>query len=123
MSDIVQIEPKPWPSGYGDVIAILDVALDRLADRYSLRLFEGADNLASYRAAAVVLPSGRQIGFLLHDGEPSGSTEIHADVKDDPRVVIRELLQALSLPETAVSWLRDAANPKQLPEPMSAHAR
>lgn len=48
-----------------------------------------------------------------HDGGPPGSTEVHADSLEDPQVVIRELLQVLSLPGDAVSWIRDAPIPER----------
>lgn len=105
---ILQIEPEPWPSGYGEVIATLDVPLDHLAARYSLELFEGTDNLGDYRAAIVQVPSGRRFGLARHDGDPEDGTEVHADQHDDPQAVIPELLRALGLSENSVTWLRDA---------------
>jgi hypothetical protein len=65
-TELQQVQPEPWPSGYGEAVAMLDVALDLLANRYGLRLFEGADNLGDYHAAAIRLPSGRMIGLLRH---------------------------------------------------------
>jgi hypothetical protein len=37
-AQVVQVEPQLWPSGYGDVAAVLDISLDRLADQCSLDL-------------------------------------------------------------------------------------
>jgi hypothetical protein len=107
-SAITQVPPQPWPSGYGEVIAMLDIPLNHLATRYSLDLFEGTDNLGDYRAAIVRVPSGRLFGLARHDGEPEAGTEVHADQHDDPQAVIPELLQALGLPENTVTWLREA---------------
>jgi hypothetical protein len=107
-SAITQVPPQPWPSGYGEIIAMLDIPLDRLAARFSLRRFEGTDNLGDYRAATVQVPSGRRFGLAAHDGAAEDGTEVHADQYDDPQVVLTELLQALELAEDAVTWLRDA---------------
>jgi hypothetical protein len=71
----------------------------------------------------VRLPSGRRIGFLRHDGASPDSTEIHADVEDNPQDVVRELLQALALDEDAVSWIRGAVVIEPSPEAAPAHAR
>src|SRR5688572_19832477 len=105
---ITQVPPQPWPSGYGEIIAMLDIAPELLAARYALQFFDGTDNLGHYRAAIVQLPSGRRLGFARHHGDPEPGTEVHADAQDDPQTVIRELLHALQLPESTVTWLRDA---------------
>jgi hypothetical protein len=105
---ITQVAAQPWPSGYGEIIAMLDVAPELLAARYSLQFFDGTDNLGDYRAAIVQLPSGRRLGFARHHGDPEPGTEVHADMHDDPQTAIRELLQALELPDRAVTWLRHA---------------
>lgn len=39
---------------------------------------------------------------------PSRAPKCMRDVHDDPQTAIRELLQALELPDRAVTWLRDA---------------
>jgi hypothetical protein len=107
-SRIKQVPPEPWPSGYGEIIAMLDVAAESLTTRYGLQWFEGADNLDYYSAALVQLQSGRRLGFVRHHGDPQPGTEVHADVHDDVQDAVRELLEALELPETAVTWMREA---------------
>ncbi|HEV3052399.1 MAG TPA: hypothetical protein VGX50_18955 [Longimicrobium sp.] len=107
-SAITQVPAQPWPSGYGEVIAMLDIPLERLAAQFSLDLFEGTDNLGDYRAAIVRVPSGRRLGLAAHDGAAEDGVEVHADQYDDPQVVLTELLQALELSEDVVTWLRDA---------------
>lgn len=104
---IVQVHPEPWPSGYGDAVAMLDVPLQVLAERLSLDLFTGDDNLGDYEAAAIQLPSGRTVGLLRHSGAPDGETEVHADSQEEPSEVIRELLDSLQMPPSACSWLRE----------------
>jgi hypothetical protein len=104
---IVQVQPEPWPSGYGDAVAMLDTPLEVLAERLSLDLFTGDDNLGEYQAAAIQLPSGRIIGLLRHIGGPDGETEVHADSHEEPSEVIRELLESLQMPPSACSWLRE----------------
>lgn len=42
---IVQVPPQPWPTGYGEIIAMIDRTVESLAERYSLTRFEGSDNL------------------------------------------------------------------------------
>jgi hypothetical protein len=114
---ITQVPPDPWPSGYGEIIAMLDMGSESLATRYNLKWFESTDNLGDYDAAMIQLRSGRRLGLVRHHGDPEPGTEVHADVQDDVHDAIRELLQALDLPEESVTWLRDAV---AVPEPASA---
>jgi hypothetical protein len=107
----VQVQPQPWPSGYGEVAAILDLNLESLADRYSLELYEGTDNLDDYHAVAIRLPSGRRVGLLRHAGAPAHEVEMYADAQDDPDTAMRELLEALELPLITCIWLRQAIPP------------
>lgn len=116
---IKQVPPEPWHSGYGEIIAMLNLAAESLADSYGVEWFEGTDNLGDYHAAIVQLPSGRRLGLVRHQGDPEPGTEVHADVHDDVNTAVGELLQALELPEDAVTWLRDAI---AVPEPASARA-
>lgn len=103
---ILQVQPEPWPSGYGEVAGVLDLSLESLSHRYGLALYEGTDNLDDYHAAAIQLPSGRRIGLLHHAGGPADAIEIYADANDDPDAATRELLDALQLPLSTRSWLR-----------------
>jgi hypothetical protein len=105
-SPIEQIEPETWPSGYGDVVAVLDIPLAELAELHALQPYEGSDNLGYYRAVALRLPSGRRIGLLHHAGVPDGDTEVHADARDDPADVLDEVIRTLGMAPTACSWLR-----------------
>lgn len=105
---ITQVPPEPWPSGYGEIIAMLDVEADALAARCGLQWFQGTDNLADYDAAIVQLPSGRRLALVRHHGDPEPGTEVHADVHDDVQDAIRELLEGLELPDTVVTWMREA---------------
>jgi hypothetical protein len=107
-AQIVQVQPEPWPSGYGEVVAVLDLAFETLAQRLGLELCSGTDNLDNYHAAAIRLPSGRRIGLLHHEGDSPDVTQVHADARDHPQTVMREVLQALDVPDTAVSWVRGA---------------
>lgn len=105
---IVQVQPQPWPSGYGEVAAVLDLNLEAMAERCSLDLYGGADNLGDYAAAAIQLPSGRRVGLLRHEGLPLDEVELHADAHDDPDAAMRELLETLDLPLSTCSWLRQS---------------
>jgi hypothetical protein len=116
---ITQVRPAPWPSGYGEIIAMLDVAAESLAARYNLKWFEGTDNLGDYDAVIVQVASGRRLGLVRHHGDPEPGTEVHADVNDDVRDAVRELLQALELPEDVVTWMREAV---VVPEAAGAQA-
>ena len=113
---LVQAPREPWPSGYGDVVGVLDVSLESLAERHSLYLFAGDDNLGNYRAAAIRLDSGRVVGLLFHEGGPEGETEIYADAEDEPAEVIGELLGSLALPPTTCSWLRGGSQRAEIAE-------
>ncbi|HEU0300593.1 MAG TPA: hypothetical protein VFR37_14080 [Longimicrobium sp.] len=115
---IRQVPPEPWPSGYGEIIAMLKVAPKVLTRRYGLKWFEGTDNLGDYEAVIVRLASGRRLGLAWHHGDPEPGTEVHADLHDDVHGAVRELLHALDLSEHAVTWMRDAL---PAPEPESAH--
>lgn len=108
-SRIVQVQPQLWPSGYGEIIAMLDRPMDWFVAHLSLKTFEGTDNLGDYRAALVQLPSGRRVGLLRHHGDPERGTELHADVADEIRDVVTEVLDALDLPPDTVTWTHDAS--------------
>jgi len=105
---IEQVPPQRWPSGYGEVIAMIHVAPESLVERYSLELFEGSDNLGYYDAAMIQLPSGRRVGLVRHRGDPTPGIEVHADIQDNTTDAVREVLQVLGLPNSTVSWMRDA---------------
>jgi hypothetical protein len=115
-----QIQPELWPSGYGEVIALIKPSLEWVSAQYGLSFFEGTDNLDDYHAAAIRLPSGRMVGILRHVGAPYEGVEVHADAHDDVHDAVRELLQALELPEDAVAWMREAV---AVPETAAAQAR
>jgi hypothetical protein len=106
MRTIVQIEPQPWPSGYGDVLGVLDLTTEVLKSRYSLRFSEGSDNLGRYEAVPVQLPSGRRLGLLHHHRSPAAGVEVHGDREDNPENAMEELLESLGLSWEACSWMR-----------------
>jgi hypothetical protein len=110
---IAHVQPEPWPSGYGEVVAVLARSLDAIAQQYSLPLYDGTDNLDDYRAAAVQLASGRRLGLLRHAGTPVSEVEVYADAHDDPEAATQELLRALDLPRSSCIWIRER-------EPVSA---
>jgi hypothetical protein len=107
MAPFEQIEPTPWPSGHGDVIAAVAVAPGRFTERHDLRFFEGSDNLGAYHAAAVRLGSGRRLGLLRHVGTPTSGTELHADAGDDLLEALREFLDAFGLSADDLLWVRE----------------
>lgn len=75
-----QVEPRPWPSGYGGAIAVVRVRPELFSRAFGLTFADGSDNLDDYQAAAIRLRSGRMLGLLRHAGSPDDSgTEIHAD--------------------------------------------
>jgi hypothetical protein len=102
-----QIEPSPWPSGHGDLVAVISTPIEILSDRYGLSLFQGSDNLDAYRAAAVRLRSGRHVGLLRHEGAPVPGTELHADAADDFLSALREFLDAFELSADDLQWVRE----------------
>ena len=103
----VQIDPVQWPSGQGEVVAMLALSPEALAERYALRFFEDSDNLDRYVAAAIQLESGRHLGLLRHRGAPLAGTELHADSKDDLLEAIREFLDGFGLAADDLQWVRD----------------
>lgn len=104
-----QVQPEPWPSGYGEIMALLNASPESLAARFGLSFFEGTDNLDDYRAAAIRLPSGRRIALVRHIGAAFSGVEVHADAHDEPAMVVDELLESLDLPRGTCTWLRDEA--------------
>src|SRR5688500_3529573 len=102
-----QVQPRPFPSGYGETIAMLEPSPEWLAAQYGLSFFDGTDNLDDYRAAAIQLPSGRMVGILRHVGAPDEGVEVQADAHDDPAAAVDELLNCLGLPPSTCTWLRD----------------
>lgn len=108
-----QTAPTPWPSGHGGVLAVLRTTPEELTARFSLRFFEGADNLDAYDAVAIRLRSGRRLGLLRHRGDPMPGVEVYGDAEDDPDDTVAELLQAFGMPPSWCSWVREAR-----PEPV-----
>jgi hypothetical protein len=102
-----QIEPTPWPSGYGDAVAVVRVRPELFSRAFGLTFFEGSDNLDAYEAAAIRLGSGRMLGLVRHVGDPGSGTEIHADAADDLVSALREFLDAFDLSVEDLSWMRD----------------
>lgn len=101
-----QIEPTPWPSGSGEVIAVVRVRPELFARAFDLKFCEGSDNLDAYTAAAIRLRSGRTVGLLRHQGDPGEGTEVHADAADDPLVALGEFLDAFDLSAEDLVWVR-----------------
>lgn len=102
-----QVEPRPWPSGYGDAIAVVRVRPELFSRAFGLTFIEGSDNLDDYIAAAIRLRSGRMLGLLRHAGSPDSGTEIHADAADDFVSALREFFEAFDLSVEDLSWMRD----------------
>jgi hypothetical protein len=102
-----QVEPTPWPSGYGDAIAVVRVQPDHFSRVFGLNFFSGCDNLDDYKAGAIRLRSGRMLGLLRHVGSPDPGTEVHADASDDFVSALREFLDAFDLSVEDLSWMRD----------------
>lgn len=109
-----QIEPTPWPSGYGDAVAIVRVGPEHFSDAFGLTFFEGSDNLDAYEAASIRLRSGRILGLLRHVGDPGPGTEIHADAADDLVCALREFLDAFDLSVEDLSWMQDGVPAEHL---------
>ena len=106
-SGFTRTSPTAWPSGQGEVVAMLARSPAVLEASHGLRFFEGADNLDAYDAAAIRLPSGRRVGLMRHRGNPVAGTELHADSRDDFLEAIREFLDAFELSADDLVWIRD----------------
>ena len=102
-----QIEPTPWPSGRGEAVAVIELSPETFAREFGLRFFDGSDNLDLYVAAALRLPSGRQVGLLRHAGNPAPGTELHVDAKDDVVDAIREFIETFGLTADELPWVRE----------------
>jgi hypothetical protein len=110
----VQIEPTPWPSRYGEAIAVTPVRPELFSRAFGLAFFEGSDNLDAYEAAAIRLRSGRMLGLRRHAGSPDSGTEVHADMADDFVSALREFLDAFDLSVEDLSWRRDEISVEHL---------
>jgi hypothetical protein len=118
-----QVEPTPWPSGYGDAIAVVRIHPDHFSRAFGLTFFSGSDNLDAYRAAAIRLRSGRMLGLLRHVHSPDVGTEVHADTSDDFVSGLREFLDAFDLSVEDLSWFRDEIRVEDLRlTPQEAHS-
>jgi hypothetical protein len=102
-----QVEPTPWPSGYGGAIAVVRVQPDFFSRAFGLSFFSGSDNLDAYYAAAIRLRSGRMLGLTRHVHSPDSGTEVHVDASDDFVSALREFLDAYNFSVDDLSWMRD----------------
>lgn len=123
MPSFVQVDPTPWPSGYGDVLALIDTTASELTSRHSLRFVEGDDDLGPYLAAPIRLGSGRRLGLLQHPGSPAAGVEVHGDSCEDAEDAVDELLKALEMSWDACLWIRQAPELQGVPERNRFHSR
>jgi hypothetical protein len=102
-----QIEPVPWPSGHGEMVAVLTLSPETLGERHDLEFAAGSDNLDAYVAAAVRLGSGRAVGLLRHRGSPAPGAELYVDAGDDYLEAIREFFDCFGLTSGSLDWVRE----------------
>lgn len=104
-----QNEPTPWPSGYGDAIAVVRTQPELFSRTFGLTFSGGSDNLDAYGAAAIHLRLGRVVALLRHLGDWGSGTEVHADTADEFVSALREFLDSFDLSVEDLSWMRDDA--------------
>lgn len=99
-----QIEPEKWPSGIDRTAAVLGFEPDELAAACGIAFHRDLDDLDYFRYAALRLSSGRQVVLLRYERNQHPGTGIEIDARDDPTAALREVLDALDLRDTAVTW-------------------
>jgi hypothetical protein len=104
-----QIEPAKWPSGDERTVAVLGLEPDQLESTYGIEFTRDLDDLDYHRYVGLRLRSGRQIMLLRYERSPGSGTEVLADAADDPAAARAELLAALDLTESAVTWRPEQA--------------
>jgi hypothetical protein len=100
-----------WPSGRDEWLAILAIDIAEVAARngLSVETWEEA-GLGAAEGFACELDSGIVVRLVtLTDGDP-GSAHVSADSEvvagREAQPIIGEIIQELSVPEQAVTWLR-----------------
>jgi hypothetical protein len=103
-SDVVQLHGGRWPSGDARAIAILPAEPGTIAAQLHLEFSGGVDDLGPYEAAGIRTATGRQMLFLRHEYAPMAGTTVYADVQDDFREALDEVLALLDLDRSALPW-------------------
>jgi len=86
-------------------IAVLRLAPEVLAERFTLPFVPGAGHLADTAAALLELTDGRQFMLLRHYDDPSTGTELLASERSEtPAEDLRAFLDALDLADHDVTW-------------------
>ena len=106
-SSFKQIAHPKWPSGQNRPIAVLNLEPAEISARYGIRFTVDRDDLDFADVATVELGSGRHLIFVRYRNHPSPGTEVGADLEDDWIEARQELLQALRLDRSAVTWMAD----------------
>lgn len=105
-NDLQQVQLTSWPSGESQPIAVLSIEPEDLERNYGLIFEDGVDELDVFREAIVRTKSGRLMMFIRYRNHPNPGTHVHADVGDDASQAVAELLQALELDATVLSWTK-----------------
>ena len=100
-----------WPSGIDRAAAAFSTTPEALSARTGLQFEPGVGNLDYYRAAGVRLPSGRQVELVWHERSPVPALELRVDAADDPAAACQEVMGALGIQASEVSWVPDSDAP------------
>lgn len=99
-----QAEYDRWPSGDCRTAAVLGLEPGEIKLRFGVVFRRDVDGLDYHLYAWVRLASGRRVLFIRYEGNQHPGTEVLVDVRDDRPAALRELLDALGLPDAAVTW-------------------
>lgn len=112
-----QAEYDRWPSGDCRTAAMLGLEPEEIESHFGVAFRRDVDGLDYHRYAWVRLASGRQVLLIRYEGNQFPGTEVLVDARDDRPAALRELLDALGLPDDAVTW-----TPESVTVPRSAAA-
>jgi len=94
-----------WPSGKDQALAVLRQEPEELTQTLAIDFRDGADELGSYKEAALLLPSGRQVLLIRWVLSDNKGTEVLVDSSDDSTSAFEEVLDSLGLLLADIQWV------------------
>ncbi|WP_299416119.1 hypothetical protein [Acaryochloris sp. IP29b_bin.148] len=87
-------------------IAIFQQSPAELSEQHSIEFQDGFDDLDYLKFSLLQLPSGKSATLIYHQNSPNPGMEVCVIADESDREgLIREVMQLLNLPTTAIMWV------------------